>query len=194
MSSLSRTYTSLPGQCFSLVSVVGPDTPQKFDKFALKVYSVHPTLDDAKNHAKMLQKEDATFDIYVLETNNWALIPPDTKAIEDKHYAEEKLEEIMTNFRENRKMAASMFEKRKRDMMAQPIEGSDTPYIDPSDENSKFYSKPDVPPVPHPAEFLEQLKIEFPDKDIKDLVRLADLKVLDVIEERRKASQNKMEA
>jgi len=185
---LERTYLSLPGQSYALISIVGPEQPQKADKLGLKIYSCHGTLDDAKNHAARLQKEDATFDIMVVETCTWALIPPDKSSISDVHYVEDKLEEIFTKYHENRRAAAAMFEKRKRDMMAKPIEGSDTPYIDPSDEFSKYYTKPDVAPIPHPAEILTQLRIEFPDKEEKDLVRLADLKVLDIIEERRQSS------
>jgi len=187
---LDRTYVTLPGQQYALISIVGPEQPQKSEKLGLKIYSCHGTLDEAKNHASRLQKEDATFDIMVVETCTWALIPPDKNSISDVHYVEEKLDEIFTKYHENRRAAASMFEKRKRDMMAKPIEGSDTPYIDPSDEFSKYYTKPDVAPVPHPAEILEQLKLEFPDKAIVDLVKLADLKVLDIIEERRQASSS----
>ena len=184
---LERTYVTLPGQQYALISIVGPEQPQKSEKLGLKIYSCHGTLDDAKSHAARLQKEDATFDIMVVETCTWALIPPDKSSITDVHYVEDKLDEIFTKYHENRRAAAAMFEKRKRDMMAKPIEGSDTPYIDPSDEFSKYYTKPDVAPIPHPAEILEQLKLEFPDKEVKDLVRLADLKVLDIIEERRQA-------
>jgi len=187
---LERTYVTLPGQQFALISLVGPEQPQKCDKLGLKIYSCHGTLDEAKSHAKRLQKDDATFDIMVVETCTWALIPPDKRSIEDTHYAEEKLDEIFTKYHENRRAAAAMFEKRKRDMMAKPIEGSDTPYIDPSDEYSKYYTKPDVAPIPHPAEILASLKLEFPDKDEKDLARLADLKVLDIIEERRQSSSS----
>ena len=182
---LERTYLSLPGQSYALISIVGPEQPQKADKLGLKIYSCHGTLDDAKNHAARLQKEDATFDIMVVETCIWGLIPPDKQSCSDVHYVEEKLEEIMQKAKENRAQAAALFEKRKRDLMAKPLENSDTPYIDPSDENSKFYTKPDVAPIPHPAEILEGLKLEFPDKEIRDLVRLADLKVLDIIAERR---------
>ena len=92
----------------------------------------------------------------------------------------------MTKYRENQAMAAAMFEKRKRDMMAKPIPGSDTPYISPSDENSKFYTKPDVPPIPHPAEIVEELRKEFPDKTVQELVALADQKVIEEIERRAK--------
>jgi len=78
-----------------------------------------------------------------------------------------------------------MFEKRKRDMLAKPIEGSATPYIEPGDENSKYYTKPDVPPIPHPAELIEDLKKEFPDKDMPDLVKIADERIAEEIERRR---------
>jgi len=69
-------------------------------------------------------------------------------------------------------------------MNAKPIAG-EFPYIDPADENSKYYTKPDVPPIPHPAEVLEDLKKEFPDKPIEELVKMADDKVNEVIEQRR---------
>ena len=185
--SLTRTYTTLPGQQYALISLVGPDQPQRTEKLGLKIYSVHSNLDDAKSHAARLQKEDATFDILVMEMCVWALIPPDKSTIEDSHYVEEKLEEIFQKYKENRAAATAMFDKRKRDMMAKPLEGSDTPYIDPADENSRFYTKPDVEPIPHPAEILTQLKIDFPDKSEIDLARLADLKVLDIIAERKAA-------
>jgi Glu-tRNA(Gln) amidotransferase subunit E-like FAD-binding protein len=84
-----------------------------------------------------------------------------------------------------------MFEKRKKDMMVKPIPGSDTPYIQPGDENSKFYTKPDVPPIPHPAEIVEELRKEFPEKSIQELVALADQKVADEIERRAKENIDK---
>jgi hypothetical protein len=189
MASLDRTYVSLPGQTYALISIVGPEQPQKHEKLALKIYSVHASVDDAKKYAARLQKEDATFDIYVVETCTWGLIPPSRDMNIEKHYVDEKLEEIMTKFQENKRMAASMFEKRKRDMTAKPLEGSDTPYIDPSDENSKFYNKPDVAPIPHPSELLPDLRLEFPDHSEADLAHLASLKVLDIIAERRRQSE-----
>jgi Glu-tRNA(Gln) amidotransferase subunit E-like FAD-binding protein len=123
----------------------------------------------------------------------WLLIPPKRDQIEDAHYANEKLEEIMTKYRENQAQAAAMFEKRKRDMLAKPIEGSDTPFIEPGDENSKFYNKPDVPPIPHPAEVLERLQKEFPDKPIEDLVTMADAEVAAEIAKREAENKPKIE-
>jgi hypothetical protein len=142
----------------------------------MKIRGCFPSRDEAGTHAKRLQKEDAIVDIYVVDMYKWLLIPPDREQIEDTHYQNEKLEEIMTKYRANQSQAAAMFEKRKRDMMAKPQEG-EFPYIDPSDENSKFYTKPDVPPIPHPADFLEALKVEFPEATMDELVVKADIRV-----------------
>jgi len=115
----------------------------------------------------------------------WLLIPPDRDQIQDVHYQNEKLEEIMQGYMKNQRVAASHFEKRKRDMMAKPIEGSETPYIEPGDENSKFYNRPDVPPIPHPAEVIEELRKEFPDADMPELVLKADTRIAAEIVKRR---------
>lgn len=88
-------------------------------------------------------------------------------------------------------MAAALFEKRKRDMTTKPLEGvPETPFVDPSDENSKFYTKPDIPPVPHPAEFLEKIQKENPDMSIDDAVKLADKMVQDEIDKRKAEEEN----
>lgn len=186
MGSLEQDYTTVPGQLFACMSLVGPDCPQKNDKFGLKIRGAFSSREEAANHAKRLQKEDATFDIYVVDMYKWLLIPPDRDHIEDVHYNDEKLEEIMTKYRENQALAAKMFEERKRDMATKPLENSDTPYIKPGDENSKFYTKPDEPPLTHPAEVLERLKKEKPDAPIDELVKEADEIVAKEIEERKK--------
>jgi hypothetical protein len=184
MGSLEQDYLTVPGQYFACISFVGPDQPQKNEKLGMKIRGCFATRDEAASHAKRLQKEDALVDIYVVDMYKWLLIPPDRDQIEDVHYQNEKLEEIMSKYRANQSAAASMFEKRKRDMMAQPQPGP-YPYIDPADENSKFYTKPDVPPIPHPADIVEDLRKEFPDKSIAELVKMADEKVAQIIEERK---------
>lgn len=179
-------YTTVPGQLFACLSIVGPDCPQRTDKFGIKIRGAFSTRDEAEKHAKRLQKEDATFDIYVVDMYKWLLIPPDRDHIEDVHYANEKLEEIFSKYRDNQRMAAALFEKRKRDMTAKPLEGvAETPYADPSDENSKFYTKQDIPPTPHPADYLEKIQKENPDMSIDEAVKLADKMVQDEIEKRK---------
>jgi hypothetical protein len=183
--SLDQTYTTVPGQVFACISIVGPDCPQKSDKFGLKIYGSFVTRDEASNHAKRLQKEDATFDIYVVDMYKWLLIPPDREHIEDVHYNDEKLEEIMSKYRENQALGTKMFEERKRDMMTKPTSG-DMPYIKPGDENSKFYNKPDEPPISHPAEILKRLQSEKPDVPVAELVIEADAIVAEEIRERQR--------
>ena len=184
MGTLEQDYLTVPGQLFACISFVGPDQPQKNEKLGMKIRGCFPSRDEAANHAKRLQKEDALVDIYVVDMYKWLLIPPDRDQIEDVHYQNEKLEEIMQKYRQNQSAAAAMFEKRKRDMLAQPQPGP-YPYIDPADENSKFYNKPDVPPIPHPADIVEELRKEFPDKVLAELIKMADEKVAKIIEERK---------
>ena len=114
----------------------------------------------------------------------WLLIPPDRDHIEDVHYNEEKLEELMTSYRTNQAMAAKMFDERKKGMAEKPIDGLG--FLKPGDENSKYYTKPDEPPISHPADILEKLKQERPDAPIEELVKLADEQVKAEIEERQK--------
>lgn len=177
---LEQDLTVVPGQLFALISLVGPDLPQKNEKFGLKIRGVFNSKDEAASHAKRLQKEDGTFDIYVVDMYKWLLIPPDRDVIDDVHYQEEKLEEIMTQYRENQQQAKVMFEKRKRDMTEKAS------YIEPGDENSKFYNRPDEPPISHPSEIVERLRKEEPDTPIEELVKRAN----DIIEGEMKERQD----
>jgi hypothetical protein len=175
--SLETDYTTVPGQIFACLSVIGPEAPQKNDKFGIKIRGAFGTRDEAANHAKRLQKEDPTFDIYVVDMYKWLLIPPDPLKIEDVHYTNDKLEEIMTGYKENQSQAARMFNERKEAMKNT---------ITPGDENSRFYNKPDEAPVSHPAEVLERLQKEKPGTPMEELVKEADTIVATEIEERRK--------
>jgi hypothetical protein len=168
---------SVPGQNYALISIVGPESPQKHDNFGLKIYGTFATKDDAAKHAKDLQKIDGTFDIYVVDMYQWLLIPPDRNKIDDVHYQEEKLEEIMSKYKESQRSAAAMFEKRKQELTAKPLEGTSMPFIEPGDENSKYYSKPDVPPQAHPADLLEDFKVQFPDKPIEEIIEMVNERV-----------------
>jgi len=177
--SLEQDYTTVPGQAFACLSIVGPDAPQKNDKFGIKIRGAFATRDEAANHAKRLQKEDPTFDIYVVDLYKWLLIPPDPTKIEDVHYTNDKLEEIMTGYKENQAQAARMFNERKQGM-------SDKSGFAPGDDNSTFYTKPDEAPISHPAEILERLKKEKPDANMEDLVKEADEIVSQEMKDRQK--------
>ena len=177
--SLEQDYTTVPGQIFACLSIVGPECPQKNEKFGIKIRGAFATRDEAAKHAARLQKEDATFDIYVVDMYKWLLIPPDSEKIEDVHYTNDKLEEIMKGYRENQSEAARMFNERKQGMV-------DKSGFAPGDDNSTFYTKPDEAPISHPAEVLERLKKEKPDANMEDLVKEADEIVSQEMKDRQK--------
>jgi len=187
--SLTQDYTTVPGQLYACLSIIGPEAPQKNDKFGIKIRGAFANRDEAAHHAKRLQSEDPTFDIYVVDMYKWLLIPPDPSAIEDVHYTNEKLEEIMIGYKENQSQAARMFQERKDGMT------SGTNNFTPGDDNSKFYTKPDEAPISHPAEILERLQKEKPDTPMEELVKEADSIVATELEERRKQREqdNKLE-
>jgi hypothetical protein len=178
--SLETDYTTVPGQVFACLSIVGPEAPQKNDKFGIKIRGAFATRDEAANHAKRLQKEDTTFDIYVVDMYKWLLIPPDSSKIDDVHYNNEKLEEIMSGYKDNQAQAARMFNERKQGMMKDKVAYA------PGDDNSQFYTKPDEAPISHPADVLERLKKEKPDSPMEDLVKEANEIVAAEVEERKK--------
>ena len=191
MASLTQDYTTVPGQAFACLSVVGPECPQKNDKFGIKIRGCFNTRDEAADHARRLQSEDATFDIYVVDMYKWLLIPPDRDHISDVHYSDTQLENIMTKYKENQANAARMFEERKRGMIEKPIGEGSMPYIKPGDENSKYYSKPDEAPISHPAEVIERLKKEKPDAPMEELVKEADAIVAEEVKQRQTEREEK---
>ena len=195
---LEQDFITVPGQLYALISIVGPECPQKTDKLGLKIRGVFNTRDEAGSHAKRLQAADPTFDIYVVDMYKWLLIPPNTDQIEDVTYQEEFLQKMMTEYKENQANAKRMFDERKSGMLQKPKEGSDTPYMTPGDDNSKFYTKPDVPPSKHPSEYLEELKEQNPDKPMEELVdmatKLADEENKKDAEDRAAAEEKEEEA
>lgn len=184
--SLEQDYTTVPGQLFACLSIVGPECPQKNEKFGIKIRGAFSTRDEAANHAKRLQKEDSTFDIYVVDMYKWLLIPPDNAKIDDVHYTNEKLEELMSGYADNQKMAAKMFNERKRDMIDRG-----NGFEKPGDENSQYYNRPDEEPISHPAEVIEKLKLEKPDAPMEELVKEADAIITEEMKQRQKEREER---
>ncbi len=107
--------TKIPGQNYALISIVSPETNQKYDHVCLKIKGDFKTLEDPNKHAVMLQKIDSVFDIYVVEMYSWLLVPPDPELLEQKH-VDNKLNEIIGGHRESQLKAKAYFDERKRDL------------------------------------------------------------------------------
>jgi len=186
---LEPDYVTVPGQNFCVISFVGPDMPQRCDQVGFKIRGCFATKDEAASHAKRLQKDDATFDIWVMDMYRWCL-PPSKEVMEnvDTHYADDRLEELISSYKENQAQAARMFEERKRDMSKK----ADGNYLKASDENSVYYTKEDEAPIRHPSEVIEELKkTRGEDTPMEDLIKEADEIIKAEIEERRIAREKK---
>lgn len=113
---LARDDSRVPGQNYALISIVSPHSNQKHDQCCIKIKGVFEKVDDAKEHAKMLQKIDPTFDIYVVDMYAWLLVPPKIDDIEQVH-VDNKLNEIVAGHRDNQLKSKMYFEERKRELM-----------------------------------------------------------------------------
>ena len=113
---LARDDTRVPGQNYALISIVSPHSNQKHDQCCVKIKGVFEKVEDAKEHAKMLQKIDPTFDIYVVDMYAWLLVPPKIDDIEQVH-VDNKLNEIIAGHRDNQLKSKMYFEERKRELI-----------------------------------------------------------------------------
>lgn len=112
---LEKDSMRVPGQEYAIISVISPKSRQKADHLAVKIKGVFPNIDAAKQHAAKLQKIDDTFDLFVVEMYSWLLLPPETEKIGEKHYADEKLEELITEHDKEMEEARANFEKHRRE-------------------------------------------------------------------------------
>lgn len=78
---LQEDLLTVPGQRFALVSFVSPHGKQKSDQCGMKIRGVFNSKEEANAHVKRLQKEDNTFDIFLVEMYKWVLIPPDVLSL-----------------------------------------------------------------------------------------------------------------
>ena len=200
MSRLAKDKLTVPGVSWACLSFVGnldggwvrPAEGAKHTEFMIKIRGAFGTKGEAEEHAKELQGMDNSVDIYVVNMYEWLLLPPPPVAeMENVKYTDERLQAIMDGYKENQKHAAQMFEKRKEDMAAKPS-GSKMPFLEAGDENSKFYTKPDETPIPHPSELVDKYKEEHPDKSIEELVKMADEEVARLIKEREEERKNNL--
>lgn len=112
---LEKDSIRVPGQEYAIISVISPKSRQKADHLAVKIKGVFSNIDEAKKHAAKLQKIDDTFDLFVVEMYSWLLLPPETEKIGEKHYADEKLEELITEHDKEMEEARANFEKHRRE-------------------------------------------------------------------------------
>jgi hypothetical protein len=119
---LEEDFITVPNQRYVLVSFVGPESRQKSEQCGMKVRGAFATEEEAAAHVKRLQKEDNSFDIFMLEMYKWTCIPPSIEKIEDVRYQEEYLEKLISGYKKSQEGARQHFQERKKAVLAQGLD------------------------------------------------------------------------
>ena len=81
----------------------------------LKVRGVYDTLKEAQIRAKVLQRKDKNFNVFVGQVGYWLPWDPSTDKIEDQEYSENQLNTIVKKYKENQRQRDEHFEQRRID-------------------------------------------------------------------------------
>ncbi len=115
----------IPSQRYALITIVGPHMTQKCDVWAMKVRGICDTLEAAKELSKKIMKFDNDFDIYTVDVGKFFPLNISPDQMTNVEYQNEKLNELMKNYMENKEKANELWEKRKSEMVQEATkEGS----------------------------------------------------------------------
>ena len=84
----------------------------------LKVRGVYDTAAEAGARAKTLQKIDPYFNVYVGQVGFWLPWDPEPSEVADQEYAEDQLNTLMKNYKQNESQKEALYEEQKRERMA----------------------------------------------------------------------------
>lgn len=87
----------------------------------LKVRGTYSTAQEAQMRAKMIQKRDPSFNVFVGQVGYWLPWNPEASEIEDQEYAEKELNDLMKNYKENEMKKKELFEAEKRRSMQEAL-------------------------------------------------------------------------
>lgn len=111
----------LQNQKFALVSIVGPNMPQKCDIWGLKIRGVAGTIEEAKKLSQKILRIDNNYDIYTVEIGKFFPLVVNPLEINDIEYQNDQLNKLIKNYLENRETANEFWHKRKTEMIEEAI-------------------------------------------------------------------------
>lgn len=80
----------------------------------VKIRGVYDTDVEAKHRASRLQKKDPNFNVYIGQVGFWLPWEPETHKIQDEQFAEQQLNELMSEYKKNQEYKDEVFEEDKR--------------------------------------------------------------------------------
>ncbi len=80
----------------------------------VKIRGVYDTDVEAKHRASRLQKKDPNFNVYIGQVGFWLPWEPETHKVQDEQFAEQQLNELMSEYKKNQEYKDEVFEEDKR--------------------------------------------------------------------------------
>ena len=81
----------------------------------VKIRGCYDTYREAEVKAKVLQRKDPSFHVYVGQIGYWLPWDPNTDDIENQEYTEGQLNKLVKKYKENEKKRDTFFEEKKKD-------------------------------------------------------------------------------
>jgi hypothetical protein len=111
----------IQGQRYALVSIVGPNMPQKCDTWAIKVRGVVDSIEQAKGLSKKIMSYDNDFDIFTAEVGKFFPLNVEPLEVGEVEYQNEQLNTLMKKYYENKEHSTQQWNERKREMMKEAV-------------------------------------------------------------------------
>ena len=139
----------------------------------IKVRGTYDTLREAQVRAKVLQRRDPNFHVYVGQVGFWLPWDPDPNTVEKEEYLEGQLNELVKSYKENQRQKDEYYEETTRQRIEKAkVSGEDTSNVQLIENSQKdddkladdlvFDSRPHLPGQ------LEQSQAES-DKNLQDI-------------------------
>jgi len=100
----------------------------------LKVRGTYDTFEEATHRAKTLQKLDPSFSVFVGQVGFWLPWDPRPSEIQNQEYAEDQLNNLMKNYKDNEVKKDEFFETQKRERLAGAKVRTSAPTVGPTDK------------------------------------------------------------
>ena len=81
----------------------------------IKVRGVYDTIQEARHRSSRLQKKDPNFNVYVGQVGFWLPWEPESHKVQEEEYAEEQLNQLMSEYKKNKENKDLLFEQDKRE-------------------------------------------------------------------------------
>lgn len=113
---LTEDTAFLPkNQKYVCISFLTPTKEEQVTLSGIKIRGVFATYEDACNHAKKIQSYDEYHNVFVGEMGKWLAFDPNPESeyVKDAEYANQKLNSIMKNYKENQEKSKLFHEHQK---------------------------------------------------------------------------------